>query len=199
MNKTILAIVVLVVAIAGIGMLMPTEKTPVEETPTEQVVTMKTYTNERLGVSFEYPDIYVVTEKSGETGNPPRFDITVVNAKDYAEMASSTTPREGPLSMTITVFENGAQKFSLWDWIKKSDTSNWNISDGSYASTTIAGVEAVAYAWEGLYHGDTIAFVSNGTAYTASVTAMEPTDAIRADFGRVLQSLVIKPIAPVLN
>ncbi len=186
MYKKILTIAFLIAAIAGFGMLVPKKAS---QPSVDDHGALKIYTNSDYGISFEYPDSYVIEEHSGATMNPPRFDIVLMNAKDYADLKAATVPREGPLAITISIFPIGARDQSLNDWIKTSDVSNWKLSNGAFASTTVAGLEALYYSWDGLYRGDTLAFASEDVVYTGSVTSLSPEDPIRHDFDHLMQTL----------
>jgi hypothetical protein len=75
--------------------------------------------------------------------------------------------------------------------------SNFQLSpDGVLTETSLAGEEALAYGWDGLYRGNSIALSRGENVYVLSVTYLETSDQIRADFAGVAASFLIRSLAP---
>ena len=146
----------------------------------------KTYANASYGISFAYPDTYVLEER--EVGNAERyhFAITLMD-----RIASENIPQngEGPTSITIDIFQNNLDKLSTEAWVKGNSNSNFKLSaDGLLTSTTVAGREALHYTWDGLYRGESTVFAHKDNIVMLSVTYLSPTDTIVSNFANVLAS-----------
>jgi len=143
---------------------------------------MLPYGNPAYGLSFEYPESYQLGE--AEVGG--RHVITLV---DKAFLAASTTASEGPTSISVEIFPN-TRNLTPSEWVKATPASNFVLSpDGTLASSTQAGKEAVAYLWDGLYRGESYVFSQRESIYMFSVTYMDTDDRIRRDFVRLLKSV----------
>lgn len=143
-----------------------------------------TYSNAEQGIAFEYPATYAVEEHAFADRH------TIVLADKEAVLAAPQNG-EGPTTITFDVFDNPTN-LSPTEWVRTNSASNFQLSTGALASTTQAGTEAVAYMWDGLYRGESYVFQSGDRIVMASVTMLELTDSIRADFERVLRTLALQ-------
>jgi hypothetical protein len=142
------------------------------------------YTNELLGLSFQYPGSYVIREN--EVGNAERGHFVVTLVPEGALPLPEAG--EGPPAITIEVFQN-IESYSLMDWLRGSSASNFKLSDGTYVEATIGTVPAVAYSWSGLYATDSLAFLHRGHIFFISAGYITAEDTIRTDFLNLLASL----------
>ena len=61
------------------------------------------------------------------------------------------------------------------------------------SATAVAGQEAVAYGWDGLYLSTSIVFNHKKQIFMLSVGQNAPTDPIIADFAKVVSSIQFDP------
>lgn len=153
-------------------------------TSTSQQI-LKSYSAPMHGLSFKYSDAYELTEK--ELGNAERkhYAITLIRKTDLPPPQNG----EGPPSISIDVFQNDLDTMTLHQWLTGTNDSNFKLSDGSYASTTVDGKEAIRYHWSGLYEADSVAFLHKNNIILISGMYLDTTDAIRKDFQNVLASV----------
>jgi len=130
-------------------------------------------------VAFAYPEHYILNERDeGE-----RHTITLL------EQAPDPNASEGPPAITVDIFPN-TEGLTASDWVERTPASNFQLSpDGTLASSTVGGSEAVAYVWDGLYRGESYVFTHENRIYMLSVTYLDADDQIREDFTELLQSL----------
>jgi|GEM_PF-1074562 len=151
---------------------------------------LQTYTSETLGISFHYPDTYFLETR--ELGDEHRGHFAIVLTEDTEENArvreGNAIEREGPVSISIELYQNLDQQ-NVLDWIKEDPVSNFSLSDGTYATTTIGGRQAFRYHWTGLYEADSIIFKHKDSIGVATVTFTTPTDRIRADFDKIMKTI----------
>lgn len=141
------------------------------------------YQNDDYRISFSYPETYALTEQD----STDRHSIVLID-----KAVSTTTESEGPTSITIDIFKN-PQHLAPSAWVKTTTASNFQLSpDGTLASSTSDGREAVAYVWDGLYRGESYVFDHGTEIVMATVTMIDPADQIKKDFERVLRSLVLQ-------
>ena len=144
--------------------------------------TRKAYPTEDFGVTFTYPKDYLFEERELSDG---RVLTLIENTPDNE---TTTTPREGPVSMTIARHRN-PEKLGLHEWIRSRQESNFHLSNGMLVPTTIGGENALMYTWSGLYQGESVVSEKDDSIFMFSVTYLLPQDAIRADFQKMLDSV----------
>lgn len=132
----------------------------------------KHYKNTTYGIAFDYPSGYVLDEGERGDGHREHYGIVLVREEDSEPRLNS----EGPTALTVDIYQNNLDKQTLTGWLIGSNQSNFKLSDGTYASTTIHGREAITYRWSGLYEGETTAFLHNDRIVVVSVTFMTPGD-----------------------
>jgi hypothetical protein len=189
-TKKIIAIIVLLIVLIGLVVFSRSRSaTPVDET-------LKTYSSQTLGVSFEYPAHYYLEEKN--TGSPQRNRMTLVLYEDTEEnrevREGTAPPREGPTAITLDFFqlvEN--ESYTPADWVRGISNSNYKLSpDGVITETSIAGREAVSYRWSGLYEGHSTVFMHDNNVVMASVTYITPEDEIISVFNNLMNSISLE-------
>lgn len=157
---------------------------PIPIQPTEE-----TYTNAEFGLSFAYPSNYVRTERDEPgTAERRRHTITLVRRDDLPPPEAG----EGPPALTVQLFQNDLDTLSTESWVRGSNDSNFKLSPNQELTPiTVSGKPAVAYRWDGLYTGRTVAYADERWIYAFSVTYLDPSDTIVSDFDRLLSSVVI--------
>lgn len=123
------------------------------------------YTSEAYGISFSYPEGYLISE--GAVGND-HYAIRLVREEDAIPPENG----EGPTGVTIDIYANNTLPLS--EWVATSNLSNFTLGDKSSTPTTVSGVPAVSYRWSGLYEGETTAFLYNGNVVAVSVMRIKP-------------------------
>jgi hypothetical protein len=143
-----------------------------------------TYTNDKFGFTFDYPDTYTVEERNLDTGNRYHTSIVLIS-KGFVPPDGG----EGPTTINLDIYQNNLDNLSIERWIKETSASNYKLSsDGKLTSLTVDGEDALTYNWDGLYSGQTIVFEHDNNIYALSVTHMTPTDQILSDFEIVYDS-----------
>ncbi len=186
-NKPGIAIAVVVIVIALIvvfyskGRSENPAPTPTSSvTPTASVSAEKTYGNAKSGISFSYPDKYVISERDTTENNKLRHVIVLIDEKDLPIPENA----EGPTAITVDISPN-TPKQTLAQWFEKSA----GFRPSTYATTTVQGVPAITYTSTGLYEIDSTAFIHEGNVVVISVSYMNVADGIRADRTRLIESL----------
>ena len=148
-----------------------------------------TYSSSVYGISFSYPDAYALEEREAGNGERYRYVITLI---DKGALANVPQDGEGPPAISIDIFQNNLDKQKVEEWIRGNSYSNFKLPpDGALASTTVAGRDAYAYRWDGLYRGESVVFAHKDNIIMASVTYLSPEDAIHSDFLQILASLAL--------
>jgi len=143
------------------------------------------YQSAEYGISFSYPDTYALNEQHVEGRH------TIVLA-DKEALAAAPENGEGPTAITFDIIMN-PDNLAPSQWVKDNPLSNYQLSpDGTLASSTRDGTEAVAYVWDGLYRGESYVFDHGEDIVMASVTMFELTDQIKKDFEGILRTLVLQ-------
>lgn len=177
---------VLILAALGVYFLLPSRKVEAPETvPPQAAPTTKHYENAVYGIAFDYPLGYVLDEKERGDGHREHYGIVLIREEDSEPRVNS----EGPTAVTIDLYQNNLDKQTLTGWLTGNNQSNFKLSDGTYATTTVDGKEAVTYRWSGLYEGETTAFPHNDRIVAVSVTWLTPEDENVATYKALLASL----------
>jgi hypothetical protein len=124
-----------------------------------------------------------------EAGNAERAHHSISITK--ATNVPAPTAGEGPVSVTIDIYQNDLDRLSLIAWITNTSESNFKLGPGVMASTTVAGVEAASYTWSGLYEGESTVFLHGTNVVSVSGTHMDATDEMRDVYRSVLASVSI--------
>jgi hypothetical protein len=148
---------------------------------------MNRYSSDTFGISFYYPDGYELSEAERGTAERGHYSIVLVRDEDRVPPVNG----EGPTSITIDIYENNIDKQTLVGWLNNSSASNFKLSNGTYATTSVASVPAVTYAWSGLYEGKTTAFVHGTNIIALSVTHMSPDDSNLGVYDIIRTSLTL--------
>jgi hypothetical protein len=152
----------------------------------------KTYSSEELGMSFSYPDNYFIEERTITEGE--RFRKVVVLIEDTPgnrQLLSGEVPSEGPVAITVDVFQNNLDNMSAEDFIVGTNFSNYKLGDGEIQEGFVSGIPAYRYEWDGLYRGESVVTATARFVYMFSATSLLPTDEIRMDFYDLLNTVRI--------
>ncbi|MEK7510998.1 MAG: hypothetical protein AAB582_02085 [Patescibacteria group bacterium] len=178
MNKPLrtLILIVLALVVVGAGAYVFSTKKALSPSapmiPVMQNETAKTYTSEEYGFSFEYPEGYVVTEREVGDAHRGHYQIMLV------EEANATPPEggEGPIAVTIDVYQNDIDKQPAMHWITTTNIANIKLGDGQLKESTVGGEIAYMNTWSGLYEGKTTTFAHGDDIIAVSTTWMTPDD-----------------------
>lgn len=151
---------------------------------------LNSYKNDMYGVSFTYPKELYLEEK--EVGNAERGHYVVSlteNTDTNKKLREGGIVGEGPTAITLDIFQNNIEKTLPVDWMNGVSYSNFKLSNGLYATTSIAGVTGYMYDWDGLYRGHSIVFAHKENIVMISVTSLTPEDKLLKDFQTIISSL----------
>lgn len=151
------------------------------------VDTEQTYQSAEYGISFTYPDSYVLEERELGTGERFHHNVTLMDREAAANIPQNG---EGPTTITVDFIQNNIEKLSIEDWIRNDSRSNFKLSpDGELVATTMGEKEALTYIWDGLYRGQSIVFAHKETIVMYSVTYMTSDDEIVFDSIGIFESI----------
>lgn len=199
MSRKWLIVLILVAIVVALLLVKSNEPWPVVENQTPDVNQVQKYESAKYGISFNYPETYYLEEKDTSTGARYRYDIILTEDteenRQLRNNPTSTPPREGPVAITVSLHQNYLDNQSIAEWVKGSSFSNYKLrSNDQFATTSVAGTEAVSYDWSGLYEGRSYVFEHNGYIVMASVTFLTPEDRIVKDFDNIIESLKLAPL-----
>lgn len=161
-------------------------------TPGNDSANWKIYDSKEWGLNFAYPPNYYLEEK--ELGNGERrhhfVELTENTEENRAVREGRAPGREGPVSITINVYQNNLDHYEAERWIKSVNDSNYKLSpDGEIAYSVIGGEGALAYRWSGLYEADAIVVARLNNVYMFTNTYIAPEDQIRKDFQKIITTV----------
>lgn len=189
MNRIILSIAFLLIVVASIGYMVmrtPVNSTENPNTQEEPRIVLASYSSEKYGISFVYPDSYVLAEMDAAgSGEREHHIITLMRRTDLPAPEGG----EGPPAITIEMFQNNLDNQTTEGWIRNTSQSNFKLGEGTLASTTISGQPALSYRWSGLYEGTTIVTSKPQWVYAFTVTYLEMGAPIIQDFVQIRDSV----------
>ena len=176
--KNIIIAIVILVALGGAYWYV--NQSP--EMPSETLA----YANSAYGISFSYPDTYVLEER--EVGNGERYHYAIT-LMDKVAAANIPQNGEGPPAINVDIFQNNLDDLTAAEWVENDSRSNFKLSpDGTLAPVIVADAEGLLYAWYGLYRGNSIVFAHGDNIIMLSVSYLTPDDAILSDFAGLVAS-----------
>lgn len=187
-QTTVATIFIVIIAIAGIFYFSQ------KKSPTETADTIKTYTNASYGVTFSYPADYFLTER--EVGNGERYHYVIMLVEDTEFnrdlIAGKILGTEGPIAITLDIYQNNLDLLSAEAWMKNNSESNFKLGNGSYDVGSAGGLQVVSYLWDGLYRGKTVAIANDSNVYAFTATYNADSDMTIKDLDALLGSVKIK-------
>lgn len=188
MKKTLIWLGIIAVLAVGAWLLLSMASPEIPEAPVEGQPVVEAYSSEAYGIAFEYPAEYVLTESEQGNGERAHYAIVLVEPQDVEVPENG----EGPTAITVNIYQNNLDDLSLMEWVTGSSFSNYKLGPMTHASTSVDGVEAVQYSWDGLYTGETTAFLYEGNVIAVSVTYFTPTDAKVVAYRALLGSIELQ-------
>ncbi len=150
----------------------------------------KQYTSTTFNISFNYPRSYFEQITSHEGERAQNVVTLFEDTQENRDVVGGKAPgREGPPTITIAMFQNDLDKYTTDSFIRNTSFSNFKLSDGIIASTTVAGEAAVRYHASGLYENENVVIARPDYVYMFTVSYLNPNDQIVKDFEDVLASV----------
>lgn len=149
------------------------------------------YISSEYGLSFEYPQGYFVAFE--QTLDGEREQHAIVLAEDTpavrALFSNPGSATEGPPTITITIFQNDLDHYTLQSFVEGTNFSNFKLSDENKTETTVGGETAWRYRATGLYENDNVVVVRPEYVYMLTAFFNSPEDQILKDFDAILQTV----------
>ncbi len=175
-----------------------TKASPVSTTPAA-VVSPGFYLSSVYDIYFTYPTKYVLDEKDVNIGKEKRHTLTLITASDRQLLSLMSQPSgivpsdAAPAAITVDIFQGAAISQTPDQWVKSNAHSNFALSqDKHLAPTTISGLPAVAYSWNGALPSNSVVFAYKGNIIMLSMSYVSPQDVVWKDFSTVFQSFKVK-------
>jgi len=185
--KTILTILAVIALLVAGNYIYAKMNNTVATPDTNGQSALGTYHSATYGISFQYPDSYVLAERESGNGERAQHTITLM---DKTAAANIPVGGEGPPAITIDIFQNNLEKQTVENWINNSSASNYKLSpDGTLTQASVAGAPALAYGWDGLYRGASIVFAHKQNIVMLSMTSLTAEDQIIFDFANLVASM----------
>ncbi len=154
-------------------------------------VILNTFEDKALGLSFEYPQTYFVALRQSSGGERGQYAIVLAEDKpEIREMFSNPKPgTEGPPTITVTIFQNNLDNYTLQNFVEGTDFSNFKMSDGRKTEITVGGETAWRYRATGLYENDNVVVVRPEYVYMFTAFFNSPYDQILKDSDVILKTV----------
>jgi hypothetical protein len=149
---------------------------------------IQTYSNDTYGISFSYPDYYLVTERELGNGERDHFSLTLMQKGD----ANIPPNSDGPAVISLDIYQNNLDTLGIERWLKEHNASNFKLSNGQYQTFELEGRPAVSYHWSGLYEAEAVAFEHAGNIVAVSGQYISPEDQILKDYQNLIQSIRLR-------
>ena len=186
-QTTVATIFIVIIAIAGI-FYFSSKKGP------DEMKNTATYTNTSYGVSFEYPAHYFLTEREVGNGERHHYLVMLVEDTEFNRdlIAGKILGTEGPIAITLDIYQNNLDKLTAEMWMKNTSESNFKLGNGSYDVGIAGGLQVVSYLWDGLYRGKTVAIANDNNVYAFTATYNADSDMTIRDLDQLLGTVKIK-------
>lgn len=165
--------------------------------PLEKKIGPPVYSSLEYGLSFSRPPNYVFFEN---TSVGERLQHAIVFVEDTPEnrefLSNPGSATEGPPTITINIFQNNIDKYTLQSFVEGTDLSNFKLSDGKKTEIIVGGKPAWRYRATGLYENDNVVVVRPEYVYMFTVFFNSPDDQIRKDFDTILKTVGFPDVQP---
>lgn len=166
------------------------KKNPQEQENQLPYVDLK-YDKTELGISLDYPENYILSER--EVGNPQRRHYSIVFVEDLPEnraLLSGDMVGEGPISMSLDIYQSNLDNYGSEEWIKENNNSNYKLSpDGKLYIDEVDGKDALIYKWSGLYEAYSVVVKGKKNIYVFTVNYISMEDSIIDDFNKLIETV----------
>jgi len=181
-----LIFIVLAIAVVGAGAFALTAKKVHSPIITDEGLIFEKffYQNREHDFSFRYPLGFMLTEQERGDAHRGHYQITLVRDEDV----NIPEGGEGPIAVTVDVYQNNIDKQPVMNWITTTNIANIKLGDGMLEKRTVGGEEAYTNTWSGLYEGKTTTFAHGDDIIAVTVTWMTPEDTTLAAYEMVLDS-----------
>lgn len=188
-NKPAITALIALLAVLVFGMLIVEYRKEPTSPSGNGAAKLITYRNVQYGFEFKYPESYAIDEKEVGNGERNHYNITLIDRTEL-EGLKNAPPREGPIAITIDIYQNDIDKQPVLFWVTGTNISNFKLSDGTYETATVAGKEAIIHQWSGLYEADNVILEHKENIFSLASTWLGAEDQIREDFAEMIKSLV---------
>ncbi len=184
----IIGIVSILVILSLFKVYKYTAEVPPDQVGVQATSTLQQYVSAEYGISFSYPESYVLSEQDAPGNAMRRHHVITLMRK--ADLPLPTNG-EGPPAISIEMYQNDLDKQTTEGWIRNTSASNFKLGEGRLAEITVAGLPALSYRWSGLYEGTSIVHAGPRWVYVLSVTYLEMGADIVQDFVAIRDSVRI--------
>src|SRR3989344_1427909 len=132
--KTILTILAVIALLVAGNYIYAKMNNTVATPDTNGQSALGMYSNATYGISFQYPDSYVLSERESGNGERAQHAITLM---DKTAAANIPVGGEGPTAITIDIFQNNIDNQTVENWINNSSASNYKLSPNGTVSIVV--------------------------------------------------------------
>jgi len=187
MIKKILILIAFLAIVGGLYFSPILNQAPSEEPGS----TSKTYSSEKLGITFNYSSRYFLKEHDESSGLRNRYALVLAeDTEENRRVFSGQEPgRDGPPTITISVFQNNLDHYTTERWVTGTNDSNFKLATGATSTITVGGEPGLAYTATGLYENKNVVVTRPNFVYMFTVSYLTPTDQIIKDFDTLLRTV----------
>ena len=183
MKKLILVLLVVIIALIGVAVFF--------FRPVEVQKESKTYKSDEYGIQFSYPEKYFIAREITNSGE--RTQHAIVLAEDTSEnrtlFSDPNSATEGPPTITIALFQNNLDNYTVGNFVENTNFSNFKLSDGNTAEVIIGGESGLRYRATGLYENENAVIARPKYVYMFTAFFNSPIDPILFDFEEILKTV----------
>lgn len=192
----IIGIVAVIALAAGAYLLLSPSETP-NQAGAGSPATRTEHADPALGLSFSYPNNYVLEEREGTN---PMKSIILMKREDVEGMRTNPPiGGEGPAVISIHVFPNEKKQFPVAFAMEHTDYSAYNLKTGNDEERVVGGANALLYSADGLYPARYAVVAHGSFVYVFVGQYASPEDPMRADFTSLLESVGFIPEMPAAS
>jgi predicted Zn-dependent protease len=144
------------------------------------------FNSQHVGLAFDYPAGYAQALNHIHEDQPDEYHQVV-----FAPGATTTDASGINVEPSITILGiDVPSSTNLEAWVKSDQRSNFALSGGQMAATTVDGKHAVSFGYRaGGYGHDAVVAEYAGEMYVFDVSYKSASDPIRSDFEGMIKSM----------
>lgn len=161
-----------------------------------ELAPMNKYSSEKFGISFKYPKNYFLTEIDESSGQRRRYVIIIMEDTPFNRslVAGEIPDTDGPPTITISLFQNNLDNYTVRSFIEGTSFSNFKLSDGVLNEIKLGGEPALRYRATGLWENENVVVALPDYVYMFTVFFNSPDDHLVKDFDGILKSVRFIPV-----
>lgn len=153
------------------------------------------YTDPDFGLTFQYPDGYVVKKRERETVLGAYQSIVLIrdDTQDEGSQAERERAMEEPPTLSLHRYALREENQTVSEWLSDYPESHFNLRIGATSTVHVGGETAIEYTHDGLYETRVIALRHKDAILAFAIPHKDLDQKMVQDFEFLIKSVELIP------